>query len=65
MTEYESYGMPRYKIIAGKRYEYNEPASSKSDAERRAKWLRESGWHIRIVHQKFHGYDKYHLYFRD
>jgi len=64
MSEREAYGMPKHKIIDGHSYEYTEPTSSKADAQKRAGWLRAIGWKVRIVHQKFHGYDKYHLYSR-
>ena len=65
MSEHEAYGMPSKKLIDGKRYEYNEPANSKSDAERLAKNIRkELGFSARVVSQMYHGYKKYHIYFR-
>lgn len=64
MSEHEAYGMPKRKLINGHYYEYNEPASSKADAKRLAKGIREMGLHARIVVQKYHGYEKYHVYFR-
>lgn len=63
--EHEEFGMPQKMKFDGHYYEYNESTGNKSEAQRLAKALRdELGFSARIVMRKYHGYDKYHIYFR-
>jgi hypothetical protein len=64
MSEWEAYGMPSKKLIDGHYYYYNNPANNKQDAKNWVKNLKYKGLRARVVHQKFHGYDKYHVYWR-
>ncbi|MFA5745676.1 MAG: hypothetical protein WCX79_00020 [Candidatus Paceibacterota bacterium] len=64
MSEQEAYGMPKRKLIDGHYYYYNNPANNKQDAKNWVKNLKYKGLMARVVHQTFHGYDKYHVYWR-